>query len=577
VPYKANAPLTGVVLDDGLFKTTMDNNIHYLLHYFSAPYLLRPFRRRAGKPITDTLPPPDPFWDVSLAGSNAGHFLMGAGNTVRWIQDTALRQRMDQVVSGIAKYSEPDGYIMAYPKNTIFYSERGAYTRSWLTRGLIAAGYGGDPKAFGLLRGYYNWFDTSRYLPELLRRAGQGVQGMIANTRMYFTPLGKPKDIQVVQQYFQEDYWLKELSAREPKAIWLYPYDHPHCYLLTSLEPYLDMYRATGDKRYLKASLGGWDLFHDDWEHVGGSIAICEGPKYPPKSYFLHKQTGELCCSVFWIRYNQRFHLLFPQEEKYVDEIEKSIYNIGLANQDGDKGIRYHADLLGVKENGSASNTCCEGQGTRLYGSLPEYIYSTAKDGLYVNLFAGSTITWKEAGQQLQVHMETTFPFSPDVTLQIAASHPVKAMIHLRVPSWASGDMPIYVNGKKVATGKPGTYQTLERKWSAGDKISFRLPITFKLTPYTGQDEIGRDHDHYALTYGPILMALVGQVDKGGHAHIPLAPTQVVKHLEPEAGKPLHFVITGDDQHHYIPYYQVHDQENFTCYPVIRSAATAAR
>ena len=36
---------------------------------------------------------------------------------------------------------------------------------------------------------------------------------MIANTRMYFTPVGKPEDIQVVQRYFQENYWLDELAA----------------------------------------------------------------------------------------------------------------------------------------------------------------------------------------------------------------------------------------------------------------------------------------------------------------------------------------------------------------------------
>ena len=48
------------------------------------------------------------------------------------------------------------------------------------------------------------------------------------------------------------------LARREDRAIWQYPYDHPHCYLITSLEPYLDLYRATGSRRYLDAALGGW-------------------------------------------------------------------------------------------------------------------------------------------------------------------------------------------------------------------------------------------------------------------------------------------------------------------------------
>ena len=492
----------------------------------------------------------------------------GAGNTLQWIEYPELRNRLNQVVNGIAECRETNGYIMAYPENTIFYSERGAYTRSWLTHGLIAAGFAGNRQAFQLLRGYYDWFDSSIYLPELLRRAGQGVQGMIANTRMYFTPVGKPKDIQVIQQYFQENYWLEELANREPKAIWLYPYDHPHNYLITSLEPYLDVYRATGDTRYLKASLGGWDLYHNDWEHVGGSIAICESDKYPPKSYYLHLHTGELCGSVFWIRYNQRFHLLYPDQEKYVNEIEKSIYNVGFANQEGTKGIRYHANLVGEKEIGTSINTCCEGTGTRLYGSLPQYIYSISEDGLYVNLFVGSTIDWQQKGQDIKLHMETKFPLNPNVKMEISLLNPVRTKMHMRIPLWSAKPMTIFVNGKKAAIGKPGSYVTIDRKWKNKDIISFTLPVSFKLIPYQGMDKINNDKDHYALEYGPILMALTGQVDKKGNAQIELPSNELIKHLEPEPNQPLHFSINGDTNHEYIPYYQVEDKF-FTCYPVV--------
>ncbi len=193
-------------------------------------------------------------------------------------------------------------------------------------------------QAFHLLRGYYDWFDRCPYLPELLRRATQGVQGMIANTRMYFTPEGRPEDLAVIQRYFQESYWLRQLAAGEQRAIWQYPYDRPHCYLITDLEAYLDLYRATGASLYLEAARGGWDLYRQYWEHVGGTIAICEFQTYPPQSYRLHAETGELCGSVFWALLSQRFHLLDPEEEKYVGEIEKSIYNVALANQAGSQG-----------------------------------------------------------------------------------------------------------------------------------------------------------------------------------------------------------------------------------------------
>ena len=567
VPYRAQAPVRGVALGDGLFREAMENNIGYLLSSFSVDEMLRPFRDRAGKPSPPGLRPPVGFWDTDLPGSSAGRFLMGAGNTLRWIDHPELHRRMDAIVDGIAECRAPNGYLMGYPETSIFYNERGAYTRSWVTHGLIEAGYAGNPKAFPLLRGYYDWFDRCPYLPELLRRAGQGVQGQIANTRMYFTPVGKPADIQVIQRYFQEDYWMDQLARREARAIWQYPYDHPHNYLITSLEPYLDQYRATGAKKYLDVALGGWDLYHDNWEHVGGSLAICEMDSYPPKSYFLHKHTGELCGSVFWARYNQRFQLLYPDQERYVNEIEKSIYNVGLANQVGATGIRYHANLVGRKASGDAHNTCCEGQGTRLLGSLPEYLYSTASDGIYVNLFHASSIQWQQGRRALQLTMATQFPFHPDVRLTVAAARPTRAVIRVRVPAWASQDMPIHVNGRPTVTGKPGTIVALDRTWHDGDVVAFTLPMDFKLTLYEGIEQV-EGQDRYALEYGPILMAVVGPMDEGQGAHLALRPEDLVKRLSPVPDRPLHFTLAGDEAHQYLPYWQVQD-EVFTCYPII--------
>ena len=165
--YKVQVPRRGVTLQDGIFQTAMQNNIAYLMNSYSVDELLQQFRERAGKPNPPGLPKPNKFWEEDLAGSNAGRFLMGAGNTVRWIDDPELHQRMDEVVDGIEQCRQSNGYIMAYPEDTIFYSERGAYTRAWLTHGLLEAGYGGNPKAFGLLRGNYDWFNQCEYLPKL--------------------------------------------------------------------------------------------------------------------------------------------------------------------------------------------------------------------------------------------------------------------------------------------------------------------------------------------------------------------------------------------------------------------------
>jgi len=577
VAGRVRVPRGGVQLGAGVLRTAFENNIGYLLSSFSVAELLQDFRDRAGKPSPPDLPKRERFWQDDLAGSNAGRFLMGAGNSLRWTEHRELRGRLNQVVAGIAECRQPNGYIMAYPEDTIFYSERGAYTRAWLTHGLIEAGHAGNQDAFRLLRGYYDWFDRCPYLPRLLRGAIQGVQGMIANTRMYFTPAGKPEDLQVVQRYFQENYWLAQLARREEAAIWQYPYDRPHCYLITDLEAYMDLYRATGDQRYLDAAMGGWDLYHDKWEHVGGAIAICENGIYPPGSYRLHAKTGELCGSAFWSFFNQRFHLLDPEQEKYVAEIEKSIYNVALANQVGAEGIRYTAYLVGQKDRSSPAgsagrpgyrtNTCCEGQGTRLLGAMPEFIYSIAPGGLYVNLFAASNIAWSPAEQPIELTMATEFPLRPNVELRLAAARPVPAKIRVRVPCWAAARMPIRVNGATVAIGRAGTYVALDRTWKDGDTISFTLPMDFRLTAYTGQERVA-GQERFALEYGPILLALVGEVDAKGEARIPIAEADLTHFLQPKPGQLLHFAIAGHPQYEYMPYWEIGDQP-FTCYPVM--------
>jgi hypothetical protein len=569
VTYAAEAPLTGVTLEGGVFETAMRNNIKYLMDSYTLDDLLLQFRERAGKPVPPSPRKPDQFWESDLAGSNAGRFLMGAGNTLRWIDDPELRSRFNAVVDGIAACRQPNGYVMAYPEDSIFYSERGAYTRAWLTHGLIEAGFAGNTQAFELLRGNYDWFDNCKYLPDLMRGAVQGGQGMIANTRMYFTPVGKPADMQVIQRYYFEDKWLGALARGEKDAIWQYPYDRPHCYLLTNLEAYLDLYRATGDQRTYDGVKAAWEMYNAHWEQPGGSISIIEYNYDPPDSNSLTQKLGELCGSSFWVFLSQRFQLMNPGEERYATEIEKSIYNVAIANQDGAEGLRYHTILIGKKEKGTRMNTCCEGQGTRLLGSLPEHIYSIAPDGLYINLYEPSTIRWQQGGSAMELKMKTAFPHDPRVECTIKTQSAMRAVLRVRAPSWATAEMAIAVNGTAEGRGGPGGYVALDREWSDGDTISFTLPAAVRARKYTGADQIP-GKVRYSFEYGPILLAAVGS----SNAELASGESgeRLAAQLRPIDGAPLHFSVRDNPDLKFIPYFEV-AQEEFTCFPAVPEKA----
>ncbi|MDR1601094.1 MAG: glycoside hydrolase family 127 protein, partial [Tannerella sp.] len=590
VTFGAVAPSGGVVLSgEGLFGQAMERNILYLLNSFSVNHILHPFRIRAGKPFEPDSVPQVGFWDTELRGSSAGRFLMGAGNTLRWIDHAELRACLDEIIDGIEDCRTPDGYILPYePYPDSLRSEEPNYARAWLTHGLIDAAIAGNPKADGLLRGHADWFNSwELMLPKLLYWVHNSHQGHIASTRTYLSPVGKPEDLQTAEKYYVCDWWIDELTAGREEAIWQYPLQNPHSYLIASFEAYLDHYIATGDKAFLNAMLGAWELMRDNWVHTGGSIAICENQwdiengkrvlkhydkthecSHPPRSYYLtgYGHTGETCGSAFWIKFNQRLHQLYPGEEKYMAEIEKSIYNVLLANQQSDGMIRYHALMQGRKEFfRKASNSCCEGQGTRLLGSLPEYIYSIAPDGLYINLYEPSSIRWEVNRNPVELSLESRFPFNPEVALKISAPVPVTMNLRIRIPAWATQRVAISVNGKPSATGKPGSYVELSRKWQDGDRIDFTLPAGVRLSPYQGLDTVP-GYRRYAVEYGPLLLAATGE---GDIPHI-LGSHPAENKLIPDPSRPLHFVIPGDESHSFMPYCLISD-EAFTVFPLVKS------
>ncbi|MDR1290127.1 MAG: glycoside hydrolase family 127 protein [Planctomycetaceae bacterium] len=569
-----SVPRNGVNLADGIFKTTMERNAEYLMATYTTDDMLHEFRVRAGKPAPTNKTAN--FWIDKLHGSNAGRFLLGAGNHLRWTEDERLRTRLNEIVDGIENCRDSNGYyIMAFPENMFFYHENSGYCRSMLTQGLIEASIAGNKKALPMLRNFYDWFNHCPYLPELVHRGHFGRQGIIASTRLYNTPAGKPEDLQVVQRYYQENFWMSQLVDRDVDAIWKMPYDRPHSYLIPTIESYADLYKATGEQRYLDAVFGGWELYKEYYQHVGGSISVCEGPPFPPKSNLLNGGTGELCGNIFWIYLNQRLHVLYPDEEKFVGEIEKSLYNVVLAGQADNGAIRYHTNLINNKENGSKKNTCCELQGTRIFSALPEFIYTKAEDGVFVDLFYPSTIEWKQKDENnfneknFKLEMSTQFPNDTNVRLKLSVDKKSASNIRIRVPSWVVKPVDIYVNEKIFTTGNSGTYVNLNREWSNNDVISFELPIGFKLTRYEGNSKphnLKEKHTH-ALEYGPILMAITGKSLSAGQITFPFPASQLINKLKPEINNPTHLKISdvADETLRFVPYYEI-EKEKMTCF-----------
>jgi DUF1680 family protein len=306
-----------------------------------------------------------------------------------------------------------------------------------------------------------------------------------------------------------------------------------------------------------------WQAYRDNFVHLGGSAAICEDcdNAYPAKSYYLHKHTGENCGGALWIDFNHRLLQLYPEQEKFAAEIERTLYNVTLANQDASGNIRYHTNLLETKDPAKAIGSCCEVTNTAVLARLPEFLYSIASDGIYVNLYAPSKITWSQHGGKVTLNTSTQFPEDTKVSIKLSVDDPLPLKIRLRIPSWASGNVAVMINGQRAANGTPGTYVTVGRTWSSDDTITFDMPMAFRLTPYSGFDR-DPDYERYGLEYGPLLMSLVGG------SHLNVAPSNLTGNLSPVPGSPLHFSVSGYSNFKYVPYVHIQD-ETFTSFPTL--------
>jgi DUF1680 family protein len=295
----------------------------------------------------------------------------------------------------------------------------------------------------------------------------------------------------------------------------------------------------------------------------------------PPRSY------NELCCTAFWIWLNQRFHRLYPNETKYVDEIEKSLYNIAAANQDGEKSIRYFAWLEGKRAAGNSSHGgivhCCCGVGTRLFGMLPEFLYSINENSIYCNIYASSEFTWERENNNVYVTQMTNMPYNGKITINISCEKSEKFAVMLRIPVWAEKEAEVITGGEKY-TGNPGTYLCIEKFWenNTAHTIEFELKFKWNLTLYSGVEQAD-GYKRYALEYGPLLMSAVLKSTAEPEQSdsyldlfkLKLNPEDYLSWLIADKDKNvLEYKIKGYGDLSYIPYFEVETDSYFTCYPL---------
>jgi hypothetical protein len=80
------------------------------------------------------------------------------------------------------------------------------------------------------------------------------------------------------------------------------------------------------------------------------------------------------------------------------------------------------------------------------------------------------------------------------------------------------------------------------------------------------------DHERYAVSFGPILLAAVGAPEIRLRIEKVRQPGDLLKHLQPKPGQPLHYLVENNPGVEFMPYWQV-DKEPFNCFPAVDTRA----
>jgi uncharacterized protein len=143
---------------------------------------------------------------------------------------------------------------------------------------------------------------------------------------------------------------------------------------------------------------------------------------------------------------------------------------------------------------------CCTGTGVEEYSKLNDSIYWHDADGVFVNLFIPSELSWAEKGFHLR--QETKFPESDRTTLVVKVDRPVQLAVRLRIPEWLPSTASVRVNGKPLgASASPGSYLAISRTWNNGDRVEMDLPMRLRM------EAMPDDPQLQAVLYGPLVLA----------------------------------------------------------------------
>jgi len=250
--------------------------------------------------------------------------------------------------------------------------------------------------------------------------------------------------------------------------------------MLSNLVGLVKLYKVTGDEQYLKPVLNAWKDIVMNRLYITGTTSAFEHFQDNHSLPAGQKdEMGEGCVTTTWIQLNYQLLCLFGKME-YVDELERSVYNHLTGAENPQTGcVSYYTPLMGVKPY-TCNITCCMSSVPRAIAMIPLFAngkLNGAPSFLFYQPGEYKTILDNGKGTGITFNTAADFLKNGHVHITVNPDYSTSFTVVLRKPYWVA-DFTVTVNGiQQDATTKE--IISIKRVWKKGDhiNISFTMPV----------------------------------------------------------------------------------------------------
>ena len=499
-----------VKLTGGPLKAQFDR-VHASYLTLNEDSLLKELRIRAG------IPAPGEYmggWydrDGFAPGHCFGQFISGLARFANATGDEPTRAKTQRLVEGFAATIAQDGYCYPSQKASTNFP---AYNYDKYVVGLLDAyEFAGVASALPTLA--HATQGALRYMPPraLDRYHDPHPQGaddesytLGENCFYAYEVTGEKQYLEMAKKFLLNVTYFDPLSRGENVLPGRHAYSH--CNALSSAAR---AYLVLGDPKYLDTIRNAWDMIETTQQFASGGWGPNEEFVEPHKGKLgesligTHKHFETPCGSYAHLKL-ARYLLRFTGEACYGDGLERVLYNtvLGAKDPDGDGRFFYYSDYHATAQKRYYPEKwpCCAGTLPQVVADYMISAYFRSPDGIYVNLFVPSEVSWKIADQPVRLIQTTNYPESESTELRLEIPAPAEFTVFVRIPGWLQSPAQISVNGKDASVAaEPRSFAVIRRVWRNNDTIQVTLPFSLRKQPI---DE--RHPNLVALTRGPLLL-----------------------------------------------------------------------